>query len=291
MKRMAEMQRPIAAPAALSALAATAVFAAPGCATRAPASPGLQVAGLSVDAEEYQNYGEVKRTESGRLLRRGAAQTGAAMSGILAEWRIEWPSAGCGLERQALAAARRDLARELAGRQLQAAFPPDPSCAAVTDAIRSAAGFFLDKEWRGEVPPVFSYTANSAVSWPFGLPEKKGSAVAAPFAGDVRQPVLGLSGLVKWRIPPDGEMRYSTFAMNYSIPDGRRLALADYIRVPSMDAFLQTIAARWRAKAGDVPVCGGYEAFLVEENGLSWSDASGDIYLKITWEELSPWLK
>ena len=272
-----------------AAAAAAALSAACGCDPADLHKPVPQVSIFAVDREEFQNYGEVKSIQSGSVSETTRAAGGRPLATV-AEWRVEWPSEGCGLDAAALAAARTELARAildpLSGNVRAAGLPDSPAALDVISRIVEAASIAV------EAPPEsalagFSCSVRTAVSWPFGLPEK-GSAAGS---GGIRGPVLGLSGLVTMRTARASRGSSATFAMNYSVPSGRRLFISDCVKSESLPGFRKEFDRRWAAVAGATPPDGGIEGFLVESDGLSWSDASGKIYLKLSWGDLEAWLK
>ena len=276
-------------PAAAAALAAAFAAAFAGCRTPPPVPPpAIQAVGFSVDTEEYQNYGEIKRTLSCRFLRVAPASPARYAGGL----RLEWPSRGCGIPAAAVAAARRDMAAELLRPLGVSVASPDPSCVDAANAAIGVVRFFSGKESKGEVPPLFAYTASTGVQWPFSLPAGNSvdlGSYGAP--GKSIRPVVGCYGAVECRFPGDAAPRLSNFCFNYAVPDGRRVALADYIAPQSMPAFAASLHARWREVAGDAPICGGDEGFMVEQDGLSWTDAAGKASLKMAWKDIAQWLK
>ena len=277
----------LSALAAAPALAMASALA--GCRTPPPPPPpAILPGGFSVDTEEYQNYGEIKRTLSCRFVRTAPAAPARQAGGL----RLEWPSPGCGIPPDALAAARRDMAAELLRPLGATVASNDPSCVEAADAVLGAVRYFSDRESKGEAPPVFAYDASTGVQWPFSLPA--GDVVdLAPYGAPGRkiQPVVGCYGAVECRLPGDAAARSSNFCFNYAVPDGRRLSLSDYIAPQSMPAFAASLHARWREVAGDTPICGGDEGFMVEQDGLSWTDAAGKASLKMPWKDIAQWLR
>lgn len=276
-----------ALPTTALAAAAAAVLAS-GCTGggRDGDRPATSVTILAAEREEFQNYGEVKAVESGSVDEfRGSRRTGCISS-----WRLEWPSDGCGLAPEALARARSDLANillaPLSGAVPLSTLPRSPSAQDAIARIIEASSIAADDSAGGPVRNL-RYSARTAVSWPFGLPAKNSVSAAEPQWG----PVLGISGIVEWRTLDSIRGESRSFAFNYSIPGGRPLRLADYIKPASIADFSAELERRWRATAGSAAISGGPEGFLVEGDGLSWSDDSAANYLKLSWEELEQWLR